>query len=73
MVAGTGCWCWLLVLVAGTGCWYWLLVLVDIPSAATDPAPLWRGAIDRLATQVSANWPRITTDLNGSAQNNVEA
>jgi len=65
----------LLVLVAGTGCWCWLLVLVlvDIPSGATDPAPLWRGAIDRLATQVSTNWPRIATDLIGSAQNNVKA
>jgi len=50
-----------------------VLVLVEIPSAATDPAPLWRGAIDRLATQVSTNWPRIATDLIGSAQNNVKA
>jgi len=28
LVAGAGCWCWLLVLVAGAGCWCWLLVLV---------------------------------------------
>ena len=26
VVAGGGCWCWLLVLVAGAGCWCWLLV-----------------------------------------------
>jgi len=65
------CWYWLLVLVAGAGFWCWLLV--DIPSGATDPAPLWRGAIDRLATQVSTNWPRIATDLIGSTQNNVKA
>ena len=28
LVAGAGCWRWLLVLVAGAGCWCWLLVQV---------------------------------------------
>jgi hypothetical protein len=28
LVAGAGCWCWLLGLVAGAGCWGWLVVVV---------------------------------------------
>jgi hypothetical protein len=38
LVAGAGCWCWLLVLVlvAGAGCWCWLLVLVAPFAVASD-------------------------------------